>query len=213
MEEAAKNHTIYINNLNEKIKIPELKQALNAMFSQFGEILEVFAKKSLACRGQAWISFKEPASATQALASMQDFSFHGRPMKIAYAKKKSDAVAKMEGTYIPRPRLAKGEKRRREQQDDSDDEAPTNPPVAPGEGLTAPEVPQFPPGMPPPFGMPPGMPAFNGPPPTFPGAPGPFGMFGFPSGFPPMGPPSGNDAFAAGHGSAASETTANPAPA
>ena len=31
------NHTIYINNLNEKIKKEDLKKSLYAIFSQFGQ--------------------------------------------------------------------------------------------------------------------------------------------------------------------------------
>ena len=37
METAAPNNTVYINNLNEKIKKNDLKKSLYAIFSQFGE--------------------------------------------------------------------------------------------------------------------------------------------------------------------------------
>ena len=33
------NHTIYINNLNEKIKKDDLKKSLYAIFSQFGQVI------------------------------------------------------------------------------------------------------------------------------------------------------------------------------
>ena len=32
------NHTVYINNLNEKIKKNDLKKSLYAIFSQFGQL-------------------------------------------------------------------------------------------------------------------------------------------------------------------------------
>lgn len=35
------NNTIYINNLNEKIKADELKKSLYAVFVQFGQILDI----------------------------------------------------------------------------------------------------------------------------------------------------------------------------
>lgn len=35
------NNTIYINNLNEKIKRDELKKSLYAVFVQFGQILDI----------------------------------------------------------------------------------------------------------------------------------------------------------------------------
>lgn len=65
------NHTIYINNLNEKIKKDELKKSLYAIFSQFGQIMDIVALKTLKMRGQAFVIFKEIASATNALRTMQ----------------------------------------------------------------------------------------------------------------------------------------------
>ncbi len=40
------NNTIYINNLNEKIKADELKKSLYAVFVQFGEILDIITGKA-----------------------------------------------------------------------------------------------------------------------------------------------------------------------
>jgi len=74
------NNTIYINNLNEKIKKEELKKSLYAIFSQFGQILDIVALKTLKMRGQAFVIFKEIASATNALRSMQGFPFYDKPM-------------------------------------------------------------------------------------------------------------------------------------
>ena len=76
------NVTIYLNNLNEKIKIESLKAALNAMFSQFGSILDVIAGRSKKLRGQAWIVFEEVDSASKALRQMQGFPFYDKPMVI-----------------------------------------------------------------------------------------------------------------------------------
>ena len=58
----------------------ELKKSLYAIFSQFGVILDILAKKSLKMRGQAFVVFKEIASATNALRAMQGFPFYDRPM-------------------------------------------------------------------------------------------------------------------------------------
>ncbi|CAN8028535.1 U1 small nuclear ribonucleoprotein A [Ixodes scapularis] len=94
------NHTIYINNLNEKVKKDELKKSLYAIFSQFGQILDIVALKTLKMRGQAFVVFKDLNSATNALRSMQGFPFYDKPMRIQYSKTDSDAVAKMKGTYV-----------------------------------------------------------------------------------------------------------------
>lgn len=74
------NNTIYINNLNEKIKKEELKKSLYAIFSQFGQIMDIVAMKTLKMRGQAFVIFKEISSATNALRSMQGFPFYDKPM-------------------------------------------------------------------------------------------------------------------------------------
>merc|ERR1719188_2694739 len=60
--------------------------------------------KSLKRRGQAWIIFKQSSSATNALKSLQGFPFYNKPMRINYARSKSDAVAKSDGTYVERPK-------------------------------------------------------------------------------------------------------------
>lgn len=74
------NNTIYLNNLNEKVKKEELKKSLYAIFSQFGQILDIVALKTLKMRGQAFLIFKEIQSATNALRSMQGFPFYDKPM-------------------------------------------------------------------------------------------------------------------------------------
>lgn len=74
------NNTIYINNLNEKVKKEELKKSLYAIFSQFGQILDIVAMKTLKMRGQAFVIFKEIQSSTNALRSMQGFPFYDKPM-------------------------------------------------------------------------------------------------------------------------------------
>ncbi|KAI5644167.1 RNA recognition motif domain-containing protein [Phthorimaea operculella] len=101
------NHTIYINNLNEKIKKDELKKSLYAIFSQFGQILDIVALKTLKMRGQAFVIFKEIASATVALRSMQGFPFYDKPMRIQYCKTDSDVIAKLKGTFQERPKRPK----------------------------------------------------------------------------------------------------------
>lgn len=113
------NMTIYINNLNEKTKLEELKKSLYAVFSQFGKIVDVIALKTLKHRGQAWVVFDEVSAATNALQKMQGFPFYDKRMRIQYAKTKSDAIAKADGTYVPREKRRRqderAERKRREQ--------------------------------------------------------------------------------------------------
>lgn len=103
------NHTVYINNLNEKIKKDDLKKSLYAIFTQFGQILDIVAMKTLKMRGQAFVIFKEISSATNALRSMQGFPFYDKPMRINYAKGDSDMIAKIKGTFQERPKKTPAE--------------------------------------------------------------------------------------------------------
>lgn len=131
--EAKVNQTIYINNLNEKVKQEELKKSLYAMFSQFGTILDVVAMKTLKMKGQAFVVFKESSSATQAMRSMQGFPFHDKPLRIAYAKSKSDVVAKLDNTFVPRDKKKrKAEEVKKKQQQPAKQARSNYPMVAPG---------------------------------------------------------------------------------
>lgn len=58
----------------------ELKKSLYAIFSQFGQILDIVALKTLKMRGQAFVIFKDISSANSALRSMQGFPFYDKPM-------------------------------------------------------------------------------------------------------------------------------------
>jgi len=96
------NHTIYIQNMNEKIKKEDLRKSLYVLMSQFGQVLDIVALKTMKMRGQAFVIFKEISSATNALRSMQGFPFYEKPMRISYSKTDSDMIAKMKGTYKDR---------------------------------------------------------------------------------------------------------------
>ena len=95
----APSQTIYVNNIYEKVSQETLRKSLHAMFSQFGPILDVVTGKTLKKRGQAFVVFSNVTHATNALRSMQGFPFFEKPIRIQFAKSKSDAVAKLDGTY------------------------------------------------------------------------------------------------------------------
>ncbi|KAG5056235.1 hypothetical protein JHK85_008745 [Glycine max] len=125
--EIPQSNTIYINNLNEKIKIDELKKSLNAVFTQFGKILEVLAFKTLKHKGQAWVVFEDASSASNALRQMQElvlleklsliFPFIQR---IQYAKTKSDIIAKADGTFVPREKRKRHDDKAKKRKDQHD---------------------------------------------------------------------------------------------
>ncbi|KAF3578790.1 hypothetical protein DY000_02028246 [Brassica cretica] len=82
--EVTPNQTIYINNLNEKVKLDELKKSLNTVFSRFGKIVEVLAFKTLKHKGQAWVVFDNPESASNAISEMNGYRFYDKPMGVDF---------------------------------------------------------------------------------------------------------------------------------
>ena len=116
-EEVA-TETLYIQNLNEKIKIPVLKASLRGLFKSYGEVLDVVAHSNLRMRGQAFVSFESPEIARKALKEVRGFPLYSKPMvcvslfgsaggvrvfgrlsgmrgqQISFARTRSDAVVK-----------------------------------------------------------------------------------------------------------------------
>ena len=93
----AKSNTVYVRNLEEKVKIPDLIEALESIFSSFGTILEIVAKKNLRAKGQAFVVFEDADSAESAIQEIQGFDLFDRPMTLDYARTKSDATIKRQG--------------------------------------------------------------------------------------------------------------------
>jgi U2 small nuclear ribonucleoprotein B'' len=75
---------------------------LYVLCSQFGAVLDVVALKTPKMRGQAFVVFQHLTSASVALQKLQGFEFYGKPLRIAYGKSKSDAVAKEDGSFVPK---------------------------------------------------------------------------------------------------------------
>jgi U2 small nuclear ribonucleoprotein B'' len=91
--------TLYIQNLNEKIKpegssylinydvhlnqhflFPVLKASLQGLFKAYGEVLDVVAHNNLRMRGQAFVSFPSAEIAKKAMKDVQRFPLYSKPM-------------------------------------------------------------------------------------------------------------------------------------
>lgn len=96
------NQTLYVQGLNEKIKVPELRTCIFELFSTYGEVIDVVAQGALKRKGQVFVVFQDISCATNALRALQGFNFLDKPMRISYAKTKSDIIAHEDGTYKPR---------------------------------------------------------------------------------------------------------------
>ncbi|TFK42259.1 RNA binding protein [Crucibulum laeve] len=93
-EEENACETLYIQNLNEKIKPEVLKASLRGLFKSYGEVLDVVAHSNLRMRGQAFVSFSSPEVAKKAMKDVQRFPLYSKPMQISFARTRSDAVVK-----------------------------------------------------------------------------------------------------------------------
>lgn len=76
------NPTLYVQNLNERIKIPELKNSLFQLFSHYGEVVEVHCKKNIRMRGQAFVVYNDEESAESAIQALRGYVFYGKPIVI-----------------------------------------------------------------------------------------------------------------------------------
>ncbi|KAL5518787.1 hypothetical protein ACEPAH_470 [Sanghuangporus vaninii] len=88
------SETLYIQNLNERIKIDVMKQTLKALFSNYGDVLDVVAHRNLRMRGQAFVSFPDAEIARKAQREANRFPLYSKPMQISFARTRSDAVVK-----------------------------------------------------------------------------------------------------------------------
>lgn len=180
------HNTLYLNNLSEKEKVESLKKALYHIFSQFGAIIEIHAKKALKLKGQAWIVFETQESAVKARSEMSGFNFYGKPMKVDFARIKSDVISQKDGTFVHRPlrKVVKSKKKKVKKKkekvkketgvegDEATDEVMAGPALPPAmtnnddteevkvkeDTETKPELPAPPPPRPPPQALPPAPP-------------------------------------------------------
>lgn len=74
------NTTLYIKNLNDKVKKEELRAQLYALFTTYGRILDVVALKGPKMKGQAFLVFSDLAGATAALRGCEGTVFYDKPM-------------------------------------------------------------------------------------------------------------------------------------
>lgn len=108
--------SVYVKNLQERIKIDDLKEALTEIFSEYGTVIDLVAKKNLKARGQAFVVFEDVESAERAIKEVQGFELFEKPMLLDYAKTRSDATVQKESdeeefeSYKRRRLAEKGER-------------------------------------------------------------------------------------------------------
>ncbi|KAJ3065305.1 hypothetical protein HDU98_011330 [Podochytrium sp. JEL0797] len=120
------SQTLYVRNVCDKASKIELKTSLYHLFAQHGPVIDVVYKKTAATRGQAFVVFRDVASATAAMRALQGFPFFERALKIEYAKAKSSAVSLLEGRVAPPKRNGAAAAAAPVQAEDNDNEDEDN---------------------------------------------------------------------------------------
>ncbi|KAE8146237.1 tubulin folding cofactor D C terminal-domain-containing protein [Aspergillus avenaceus] len=86
-----------VRNLEERVKVDQLKEALEEIFSEYGNILEIVAKTNLKAKGQAFVVYDSVESASNAIDEINGFELFDKPMVLDFAKTRSDATVLKEG--------------------------------------------------------------------------------------------------------------------
>jgi RNA recognition motif-containing protein len=74
-----------------------MKEALTEIFSEYGNVIDLVAKKNLKAKGQAFVVFDDVAAAGRAIEEVQGFELFEKAMVLDYAKTRSDATVMREG--------------------------------------------------------------------------------------------------------------------
>ncbi|KAI5861655.1 RNA recognition domain-containing protein [Durotheca rogersii] len=109
--------TVYVRNLEERVKPEPLRAALSAVFSEYGTVIDIVAKQNLRAKGQAFVVFDRPEAALHAVDEVQGFELFDKPMHVALARTRSDATVKRSGNrdefeLHQRRRLAEKDKKK-----------------------------------------------------------------------------------------------------
>ena len=73
-------NSLYLTNVTDKLRKPDLRLSLYTLFSTYGPVLDVVAMPGGKMRGQAHVVFRDIQTSTQAMRSLQGFDFFGKDM-------------------------------------------------------------------------------------------------------------------------------------
>lgn len=90
--------SVYAQNLEERVKIEPLTEALRTIFSEFGNVVDVVAKTNLKAKGQAFVVFDSEESAREAIEEINGFPLFDKPIRLSMAKSKSDKTVELHGS-------------------------------------------------------------------------------------------------------------------
>lgn len=96
------SHTLYLSNLNTKIKPHRMKENLYVLFASFADVLEInYPRKNF--RGQGWIVVTSPDDASECLSKLEGFDFFDQPLHVRYARKDSNIISSLKSLQDAAP--------------------------------------------------------------------------------------------------------------
>jgi RNA recognition motif-containing protein len=108
--------TLYVKNIDWKIKKPLLKRALYSLLTRHGKVLEIVILRRDGLRGQAWVIMDTVQAATAAIQAENGFTFFGKDLVMEYSREPSDRIAKRDGTFVPKAKRLKKSKQETEEE-------------------------------------------------------------------------------------------------
>jgi U2 small nuclear ribonucleoprotein B'' len=90
--------SVYVQNLEERVKLEQLNDALRTIFGEFGNVVDIVTRKNLKAKGQAFVVYDDPESARKAVDEVQGFELFDKPMRVAMARSRSDKTVELKGT-------------------------------------------------------------------------------------------------------------------
>lgn len=73
-------------------------EALREIFSEYGNVIDLVARKNMKAKGQAFVVFDDTEAAARAIEEVQGFELFEKPMKLDYARTRSDATVQKDGS-------------------------------------------------------------------------------------------------------------------
>lgn len=74
------NQTLYVNRLNEKVQVDDMRVSLYALFSNVGKVIDVVVKKNILMRGQAFVLMESIEQAKEAQERYHNYTLYEKPM-------------------------------------------------------------------------------------------------------------------------------------
>lgn len=87
-------YTLYVTNLNSKIKPVKMKENLYILFSSFADVLEIhYPRKDR--RGQGWIVVSSPEEAAQCIEKLDNFQMFENQIHVNLARKDANIIGEL----------------------------------------------------------------------------------------------------------------------